>query len=90
VGLPVAFGSMLTLASPRIRGVTSATMQGLCNLLGYGLGPLGVGMVSDAIGGPSSLRYALAIVSSICCFGAALCFLLARNSIRAGRGTMAP
>jgi predicted MFS family arabinose efflux permease len=90
VGLPVAFGSMLTLASPRIRGVTSATMQGMCNLLGYGLGPLAVGIVSDKIGGPSSLRYALAIVSSTCCLGAALCFLLARSSIRAGRNTMAP
>jgi predicted MFS family arabinose efflux permease len=90
VGLPVAFGSMLTLASPRIRGVTSATMQGMCNLLGYGLGPLAVGMVSDKIGGPDSLRYALAIVSSVCCLGAALCFLLARRSIRAGRSTTAP
>jgi predicted MFS family arabinose efflux permease len=90
VGLPVAFGSMLTLASPRIRGVTSATMQGMCNLLGYGLGPLAVGIVSDKIGGPSSLRYALAIVSSTCCLGAALCFLLARSSIRSGRSTMAP
>jgi predicted MFS family arabinose efflux permease len=89
VGLPVAFGSMLTLASPRIRGVTSATMQGMCNLLGYGLGPLAVGIVSDKIGGPNSLRYALAIVSSTCCLGAALCFLLARSSIRAGRSTMA-
>jgi predicted MFS family arabinose efflux permease len=82
VGLPVAFGSMLTLASPRIRGVTSATMQGMCNLLGYGLGPLAVGMVSDKIGGLDSLRYALGIVSSACCLGAALCFLLARRSIR--------
>jgi hypothetical protein len=89
VGLPVAFGSMLTLASPRIRGVTSASMQGMCNLLGYGLGPLAVGIVSDKIGGPSSLRYALAIVSSTCCVGAAVCFLLARSSIRAGRSTMA-
>ena len=90
VGLPVSFGSMLTLASPRIRGVTSATMQGMCNLLGYGLGPLAVGMVSDKIGGPDSLRDALGIVSSTCCLGAALCFLLARRSIRAGRSTMAP
>jgi predicted MFS family arabinose efflux permease len=85
VGLPVAFGSMLTLASPRIRGVTSATMQGMCNLLGFGLGPLAVGMVSDKIGGPDSLRYALAVVSSACCLGAAVCFLLARRAIRKGR-----
>ena len=87
--LPVSFGSMLTLAAPRVRGVTSATMQGVSNLLGYGLGPLGVGMVSDAIGGPNSLRYALAIVSTACCLGAMACFLLARSSIRAGRDTMA-
>ena len=88
-GLPVAFGSMLTLTAPRIRGITSATMQGACNLLGFGLGPLGVGMLSDRIGGADSLRYALAIVSTACCLGAALCFLLARSSIRAGRNTMA-
>jgi predicted MFS family arabinose efflux permease len=86
--LPVSFGSMLTLATPRVRGVTSATMQGVSNLLGYGLGPLGVGMVSDAIGGPNSLRYALAIVSTTCCLGATACFLLARGSIRAGHDTM--
>jgi predicted MFS family arabinose efflux permease len=88
-GLPVAFGSMLTLTSPRIRGVTSATLQGMCNLLGFGLGPLGVGILSDKIGGANSLRYALAIVSTACCFGAALCFLFARRSIRAGRNVMA-
>ncbi len=86
VGLPVAFGSMLTLASPRIRGVTSATMQGMCNLLGYGLGPLAVGMVSDKIGGPDSLRYALAIVSSVrAVSGAALCFLLAHGTLDPSR-----
>ena len=50
-GLPVSFGSMLTLAAPRVRGVTSATMQGVSNLVGYGLGSLGVGVMSDAIGG---------------------------------------
>jgi predicted MFS family arabinose efflux permease len=82
--LPVAFGTMLTLTSPRIRGVASASLQGACNLLGYGLGPLAVGLLSDRIGGPDSLRYALATVTTACCLGAALCFLLARNSIRAG------
>jgi hypothetical protein len=46
-------------------------------------------MLSDRIGGADSLRYALAIVSTACCLGAALCFLLARSSIRAGRNTMA-
>jgi predicted MFS family arabinose efflux permease len=87
--LPVSFGSMLTLASPRVRGVTSATMQGVSNLLGYGLGPLGVGVLSDALGGPNSLRHALAVVSTSCCLAAALCFVLARRAIRAGSDTMA-
>jgi hypothetical protein len=86
-GLPVSFGSMLTLTSPRIRGITSATLQGACNLLGFGLGPLGVGVLSDALGGTNSLRYALAIVSTACCFGAAMCFVLARRSIRSGLDT---
>jgi predicted MFS family arabinose efflux permease len=87
--LPVSFGGMLTLTSPRIRGITSASMQGATNLFGYGLGPLGVGILSDAIGGANSLRYALAIVSTICCLGAALCFVLARASIRDGRNITA-
>ena len=64
-------------------------MQGVSNLVGYGLGSLGVGVMSDAIGGSNSLRYALAIVSTACCLGATLCFLMARRSIRAGRDTMA-
>jgi hypothetical protein len=64
-------------------------MQGVSNLLGYGLGPLGVGMLSDALGGPNSLRHALAVVSTTCCLAAALCFVLARRAIRAGRDTMA-
>ena len=68
--------------------VTSATMQGLSNLIGYGMGSLGVGILSDVIGGPNSLRYALAIVASGCCFGAMLCFLMARRCIGAGRDTM--
>jgi predicted MFS family arabinose efflux permease len=87
-GLPVSFGSMLSLSAPRVRGVTSATMQGLSNLVGYGLGSLGVGVLSDAIGGPGSLRYALAVVPSVCCLGAMVCFLMAWRSIRAGRDTM--
>jgi predicted MFS family arabinose efflux permease len=87
--LPVSFGSMLTLTAPRIRGITGATMQGASNLLGYGLGPLAVGVLSDKLGGANSLRYALAIVSTVCCVGAALCLLMARRSIRAGRNTMA-
>ncbi len=86
--LPVSFGSMLTLAAPRVRGVTSATMQGVTNLVGYGLGSLGVGVLSDVIGGPNSLRYALVIVPCACCFAALLCFVMARHSIRAGRDTM--
>jgi len=87
-GLPVSFGSMLSLSAPRVRGVTSATMQGLSNLVGYGLGSLGVGVLSDAIGGSDSLRYALAVVPSVCCLGAMVCFLMAWRSIRAGRDTM--
>jgi predicted MFS family arabinose efflux permease len=80
----VAFGSMLTLVTSRMRGITSASMQVVTNLFGYGLGPLSVGILSDRIGGADSLRYAISIVSTVCCLGGAVCFLLARKFMRRG------
>jgi hypothetical protein len=58
-----------------------AEPHGISNLLGYGLGPLSVGILADAIGGPNSLRYALAVVSTTCCLVSAACFVLARVAI---------
>jgi predicted MFS family arabinose efflux permease len=82
--IPVAFGSMLTIAGPRIRGITSATMQVVTNLIGYGMGPFIAGVISDSIGGDNSLRYALAIVVTGCCVGAIVTFGLTYKYMNAG------
>ena len=54
----------LSLAPPQIRGTTTAVLQVLSNLLGYGIGPQLVGVLSDAFkasSGVNSLRYGLII-----------------------------
>lgn len=78
---PAAFGSMLSLVKPNMRGVTAASMQICTNLVGYGLGPFAVGVLSDLIGGAQSLRYAMLIVLAICCPWAALHFKLAARAV---------
>lgn len=60
--IPPTFGSIVSLAKPRMRGVTLAGMQVVTNLIGYGLAPFVVGMLSDAVGGDNSLRIALLLV----------------------------
>lgn len=70
------------LTTSRSRGTTLAVMSILNNAIGAGLGPLAVGMLSDAIGGGESLRYALMLF--VCIFAvAAACFLLASRTLRA-------
>jgi MFS family permease len=54
----------LSLAPPQIRGTTTALLQVLSNLLGYGIGPQLVGLLSDTfrpIAGADSLRYGLIV-----------------------------
>lgn len=82
---PASFGSLLGLAAPTMRGVTSATMQVCTNLVGYGLGPFMVGILSDFYGGEQSLRYAMVTVMAICCPWAALHFALSARAC--GRAT---
>ncbi len=57
-----------TLLSPSMRAMGSAVLFLILNLIGLGLGPLFVGMVSDALVGTygdESLRYSLAITSLV-------------------------
>lgn len=77
---PATFGTMLSLADANMRGMTAASLQICTNLIGYGLGPYMVGLLSDAIGGPGSLRPAMAIVMGVCLPWAALHFWLAARS----------
>ena len=54
----------LSLAPPQIRGTTTAVLQVLSNLFGYGIGPQLVGMLSDgfkASQGAGSLRYGMVL-----------------------------
>jgi hypothetical protein len=56
------FAAMQTVVPARMRAVSIAIVLLFANLIGLGLGPLAVGVISDALRplyGPESLRYAL-------------------------------
>jgi predicted MFS family arabinose efflux permease len=60
------FAAIQSLATERIRSVTLALIFLLANLIGFGLGPLTAGILSDLLTprfGQESLRYALLLLS---------------------------
>lgn len=59
--LAPGYSMAMGLVSPGMRGIVAAAVQLVINLLGSGLGPVVVGLFSDAIGGEYSLRPALAL-----------------------------
>ena len=73
-----------TLVKPSMRAMASAVLFFILNLIGLGLGPLCVGVLSDLLAssmGADSLRYAIAVVSfmgvlSAICFAIASKYLL--------------
>ena len=77
-----AFAMIQTIAEPRIRAKATAISLLVSNLFGAGLGPLAVGMLSDAHGGANSLRFALLWLSpalvapALCYWRAAVAFNL--------------
>jgi predicted MFS family arabinose efflux permease len=62
---PSVFSAMLALISTNMRGTVAASSQVCSNLVGFGMGPFMVGILSDQIGGEQSLRYAMLTVTSI-------------------------
>jgi MFS family permease len=76
-----ANGLLLTLLQPRMRGVAIAGYQLLANLVGWGVGPYLVGMISDAVGGRHSLGTALTVVLMINVWSS-LHFFLAMRATR--------
>jgi MFS family permease len=71
-----------TLARPHMRALASALTTGSYNLIGMGLGPLVVGLVSDRLEptfGVDSLRYGLLVVGLTSIGGAALNLRAARH-----------
>jgi predicted MFS family arabinose efflux permease len=77
-----AFAMIQTIAEPRMRAKATAISLLVSNLIGAGLGPLAVGMLSDAHGGANSLRFALLWLSpalvapALCYWRAAIAFNL--------------
>lgn len=72
-----------TLLSPSMRAMGSAVLFLILNLIGLGLGPLFVGVVSDALTpayGTESLRYSMAITSLVG-IASAICFAIAANRL---------
>ena len=71
-----------TLVSPSMRAMASAILFFILNLIGLGMGPLVVGMVSDFLSptyGSESLRYSLGVVSFVNLLTATLFILAARR-----------
>ena len=71
-----------TLVKPEMRSLASAIMLFINNIVGLGVGPLGIGMISDALApsyGIASLSYALASFLVIGLWGNIHYFIAART-----------
>jgi predicted MFS family arabinose efflux permease len=71
-----------TIAAPRMRGMAAAIISFCLNLVGYGLGPLFVGVLNDHLGaslGVESVRYSLLILLSGCVVAAWISFAVASH-----------
>ena len=82
--LAVVLSHTQSLAGLRMRGVASALMLFILNILGLGLGPQVTGIISDVLSvshGAESMRYALLIVVGFAMPVAAMCFVLASRTI---------
>jgi MFS family permease len=72
--LPPAYALMLGLVLPRMRGITFSTYMIIQTLLGLGLGPYFVGIISDQNGG--DLGNAIISVNVVCPFIVVLLFIV--------------
>lgn len=76
-----AYAILVTGVEPRMRGVVVSAVQAVTNLVGYGVGSLVVGVVSDHVGGTNSLKVGIAAVM-IFSLWSSLHFLAAWRSAR--------
>jgi predicted MFS family arabinose efflux permease len=76
-----SFNFVLTTMPPRMRGVTTAATS-IGSNLGYGLGPVVAGVVSDLVGGSNSLRYGLITLATMGLWVALHFFLAFRSAQR--------
>lgn len=80
-----AFAMGQSLARPQMRATSAAVLGLLTNLIGYGGGPVAIGLLSDILTarlGPRGLGYALA-TTMLLNLATAVAFLLAARTIRA-------
>jgi MFS family permease len=81
------YGTGQSIVAPHMRATTAAMLLFIINLIGLGLGPLAVGLLSDffnnglGMGSAQGVRWAL-IVSTLFGLVAAVCFWRARKTIR--------
>jgi MFS family permease len=83
--LAPTFATTQALAPPHMRAAASAVLLFLLNLIGMGLGPLAVGIASDALSarlGEASLRWALLLVTLVNLWSAAH-YALGARALRA-------
>ncbi len=79
-----AFGSIQNLAPAPMRAMASAMLLFVLNIIGLGLGPFLVGVLSDLLSpsfGSDSLQYAI-LIATLAYFWAGAHFLLAGKTIR--------
>jgi predicted MFS family arabinose efflux permease len=79
-----SFGTIQNLAPTRMRAMASALMLFILNIIGLGLGPFLVGVLSDLLSGTfgiDSLRYAI-LIATVAYFWAAAHFVMAGKTIR--------
>lgn len=77
----VGYALSLELTRANMRGTTMALLQVLCNMCGYGLGPLFVGVLSDRLHpgfGADALYYAMAALALVNLWATAHLLLAAR------------
>ncbi|MDH4609031.1 MFS transporter [Pseudomonas sp. BN102] len=74
---------IVEIAPTPMRGQFIALFTGLLNLLGVGIGPVAVGVITDyLLVDPAAIRYSILIVTLIACALACPLLLLARHSFR--------
>jgi MFS family permease len=74
-----ANGLFITLAPQGVRALAVAILQFWCNLVGWGVGPLIVGSVSEAVGPAEGVRWGIAAVLLFNLWSAGHFLLLARR-----------
>lgn len=82
---PASFAAVQGLADIRMRAVAAALFLLMANLIGGGIGPQAIGIISDLVQtryAEDSLRYALLIVSLIFGFWAGIHYYLSARTIR--------